>query len=124
MQNNICRDCFEATIPSCANTINVVANLEPNTQYSLSILTALNKVYGNTITTDSNGNFSLDLSILPVGYSIPQSGLFILSVKKDALQCGNDTMQFCLDGIKKPFTCIAFSFIDTQIPINQIGCIC
>jgi hypothetical protein len=120
----LCSQCFEAVVPSCAQSIKVIANLDATTIYNVNIKTVLDKIYVAEITTDIDGSFTFDTNILPKGFNISQSGVFQMWVKKDIEQCGSDTMQFCIDSVLKPFECVLFNFIDTNLPINQIGCVC
>ncbi len=119
----VCDKCYEDYI-SCGNeTILVAATLTAFTAYKYLLTTPQGAIYSGDVTTDGNGNFSIDVSTLPNGILNPYAGKFILTVTADdAYQCGTEIWNdsaYC-----DSFSCISFEVKNGDFIKNTLGCPC
>lgn len=124
--NLLCESCFEAELPQCSGNIKVNADLTPSTSYITTLTSNKGIKYIENITTDVNGSFEIDVDLLPKGLLIPNTGKFLLTLRSMPSNCDSIDMNFCVDGIKKPFKCLLFSITNTiyKPGLNFIGCSC
>lgn len=82
-----CDSCYVTSIAWCTDP-HFITGLQHAHPYRVYIENHFGQVYYQNVTTDSDGNFTLDISLFPDEFFNPSSGNFILTVK--TLQ-GDDT---------------------------------
>lgn len=123
-----CTSCFEVALPECPETITVKAGLAESTDYYAIVTDKFGAPYAEQITTDADGNFEFDSTVLPAGSFNRHAGPFIMEVKSALTSCDPEELTFCVDGGEKMFVCIVFWFIEMNVdpgpPEAVIGCDC
>lgn len=117
-----CLPCFKDWI-SCGNeTLQINGNLSAATAYIWYIENKGAK-YSGEVTTDENGQFTIDVSELPEGLLNPYAGTFELTVKvNDAYGCASQTWNdsaYC-----DSYDCIVFEVVNGTAVKNTLGCPC
>jgi len=105
-----CSTCYEVRIPECPDDITILAQLDADTTYFVTITTKFEKKYTQQVLTDSDGSFIIRVADLPEGLFTRHSGDFTVDVRKTLTNCDPETMQFCVDGVMTEFTCVIMSF--------------
>lgn len=118
-----CTTCYTDYI-SCGNeTIEVTATLVENAAYIWVLTHPSGAKYSGNVTTDANGNFSIDVTTLPEGLLNPYAGVFVLQVvADDAYQCNSSTWNdsaYCT-----AYDCINFEVVNGDHVKNTLGCPC
>jgi len=75
-----CTDYIAVDVPDCISPIIVRADLTPATAYAYRVTGDSLAVYWNSMTTDVDGSFEIDISLFPDEYFNRFSGLYTLSV--------------------------------------------
>lgn len=75
-----CTDYLTVEVPDCISPITIRADLTPVTTYAYKVIGDSLANYWNSVTTDADGFFNIDISLFPDGYFNRFSGLYILSV--------------------------------------------
>src|SRR5688572_26084917 len=94
-----CYDTLKLSLPECPDQIQVNAHLTPEVQYTWTVTDRrFGTLYIGTAETDENGAFTFNTSVgsaFPPGLFNRYAGVFELSVKLNATQCGNSPMTIC-----------------------------
>lgn len=117
-----CTPCYKDYISCGLDEIIVTGTLVADTAYKW-IITNKGAKFSADITTDANGNFIIDVSLLPPGFLNPYAGSFVLNVvANDAYQCSSATFNdsaYCT-----PYSCIEFEVSNGTHVKNTLGCPC
>lgn len=116
-----CTPCYKDNISCGIDTITVLGTLTPDTDYKW-ILTNKGAKYSGIATTDSSGNFVINVDDLPDGLLNPYAGEFNLQVVTADDYCipgtWNDSA-YC-----EPYDCISFEVVNGTDVKNTLGCAC
>ena len=117
-----CDKCIKDHISCGLDQIYVLGVLNSNLPIKWVITNKDAEYFGGT-TTDANGQFIIDTSLLPPGLLNPYAGTFTLTVfSNDAYQCTQYTWNnsaYC-----DPYTCIDFDVKNGTEVKNNLGCEC
>jgi len=104
----ICDTCERLTLPACDVLYSIVAGLEGNTEYFVSMEDMFNRMYTQSVTTDANGDFSIDASAteFPAGFFTPEAGGLTIKVFLDEEL--TDQQDIVNNGTQ--YTCIQLAF--------------
>jgi hypothetical protein len=115
-----CESCYDADVKSCSTELVLKAGLGAATDYYWLLKDKFDKLVQRLVTTNGDGDLTIDLSVLPDGATNPFSGHYELS-----LRTGDDYLQEVLmtfDSIQ--YKCVSFKFIevddDPENPYNVI----
>jgi len=119
-----CTTCYKIKIEDCAESVTVAGALLPNTTYTWVIADKFGHEWSDTVTTDADGSFTIDLTdaMFPAGLFNQFSNL-TLEVFLYATQCEAATMTFC----DVAYTCVNFSvnpgnYVYTNPAPRPAGC--
>lgn len=117
-----CIPCYKDFISCGVDTLHVIGRLAASTAYTWTI-TNKGAKYSGTITTDTAGAFTIDVTDLPAALLNPYAGSFVLTVKgMGAYDCDNATWNdsaYC-----EPYNCIDFEVLNGTFTKNTLGCPC
>lgn len=122
-----CQNCYEVRIPECPSSLTVLAQLDVNSDFVVTITDKFNKRFTQEVTTDSNGSFEIDLTDIPAGTFNRHAGNFRIEVfLAENNTCDPELLQFCCDGVVKDFHCVVMSFFQSDLGSleTEIGCPC
>lgn len=119
----LCTPCFKDYISCGLTQILVAGTLDASAAYIWIITTPMDAKYSDEVTTDTNGNFIIQVSSLPDGLLNPYAGEFTLTVvANDAYQCNSSTWNdtaYC-----DSYDCISFEVRNGDHVKNTLGCPC
>lgn len=73
-----CSACFEMEGVACYSILTVVAGLTPDTEYTIFLEDRHGNMFRQTVTTDSEGDFTLDLTAFDDGMFTSNSGCYTI----------------------------------------------
>jgi len=80
-----CDECLEVTGVACYSILDIVAGLDADTSYTVFLKDRHGNYFTQDITTDSAGDFQLDLTAFDDGMFNQYSGAYQLEVSQNAL---------------------------------------
>lgn len=115
-----CEKCYTDYISCGVDGIYVQGTLLPETDYTWILTTPMGAKYHGTVTTDADGFFVIDTSLMPNGMLNPYAGNFTLEVQTGTCSPGtwNDSA-YCT-----AYTCIDFDVKNGDQGKNTLGCPC
>lgn len=123
----ICNSCFDVNLPACQDVYTIIYGLEPETEYHWLLEDKFSKVYGMTITTDVDGEFTIDFTEETEGLIPPFTkdllnqfaGVFLFKIY---LAADNTLITFTHNEVEYDCVSIAFreSIGDAYLPILDI----
>lgn len=104
MALSICTECYEVSLASCPSTYTFETGLTAATDYVVRINDHFEAEYSDTITSDIDGNLTVDFSHFDRTFSYV-SGKFTLKVFADDLSTDAEVLTIGTTN----YTCIVFS---------------
>lgn len=111
-----CNGCFTDYLVKCVETITILGQLLPNTNYHWVIEDKFGNLYDEGFTTDEDGFWEIPIASLPAGLLTQYSGIFSLIVTKEG-ECGNQKMK-----IAQVYDCIQFTIKPGNLEKDYLGC--
>jgi hypothetical protein len=113
-----CTTCYKDWIHCGETSIEVLATLLPETNYTWILTSAQGAKYLGAVKTDADGHFLIEEPV--EGLFNPYAGFFTLEVQTG--NCSKDT--FNNSAYCEPYSCIEFESINGNGGKNTIGCPC
>lgn len=99
--NSSCENCKVVSIQWCQDDLLIEAGLTPLTSYVTTLTNDNNVNYTQTVETDGDGSFTLDLTLFPEGLFSPNRGMIYLEVSTEIL---GDPITMTIEG--SDYTCV------------------
>ena len=79
----VCDTCQQLTVKACETQYELTTGLTPATLYTVALHAANGNTYLQEITSDANGDITIDAALFPEGAFVPESGGYIVKVYAD-----------------------------------------
>ena len=103
-----CDSCLEIEGVACYAILSITAGLTPDTDYSIFITDRHGNQFRQEVTTDEDGDFTLDLTAFDEGMFTENSGTYTLTASTSALMSTEETF---VVGYTE-YSCIKIKFLD------------